>query len=132
MRALHKPQRARRGQDEAERVGPYHALALAALVLPKARNGIAIPNGDFHRPPLPILGENGSKLSVRSVVKNASREERFAPSGRAGPSGAAHHYHADQASGQHRMPQTVPGLDQSPCFAGMRLPAVPFVGERFR
>ena len=53
---LHEPQRARGRQDQAQRVGPNHTLDLAALILPKASEGIAITNRDFHSPPVAILG----------------------------------------------------------------------------
>ena len=57
-RSLHKPEGTCGHQDQAQGIRPDHALALAALVLPKAGEGIAITEGDFYCPPLAILRED--------------------------------------------------------------------------
>jgi hypothetical protein len=54
----HKPQRTRGRQEEAQGVGPDHPFVLAALVLPKAGEGIAIANRNFYGPAVAILGED--------------------------------------------------------------------------
>src|SRR3954471_12029469 len=72
---LHEPQRAGRRQDQAQRIGPYHPLDLAALLMPKAREGVAIADRDFHGPPLPIVLEDRPQTQ-REVSREESLDER--------------------------------------------------------
>ena len=55
---LHEPQRARRCQDQAQRVGSHDALDRAALILPPAREGVAIADRDFYGPAVAILRQD--------------------------------------------------------------------------
>src|SRR5262245_49732699 len=44
---FHKPQRARRRQDQAQGIGSHHALDLTTLIVPKARQGIVVTDRDL-------------------------------------------------------------------------------------
>ena len=76
-----------------------------------------------------------SRLNVRSVVKNASTGgsglRRLGLRGRSGV-GRRTTTTRIKRPGKHGMPQPRPRLDERPGFGGMRLPATPFAGQRFR
>ena len=70
-RVLDKPQRAGRGQDQAQGISAHYPLALAALIVPEAREDVTITNGDFDRPPSAILGEN--RLEAQREIRGEIR-----------------------------------------------------------
>jgi hypothetical protein len=128
---LQEPQRARGRQDQAQRVGPHHTRDLAALILSKASEGRAIPNRDFHGPPVTILREDGRHAQGEiGSEKRLDRRRRLARAGLADPCGhgAPDHDHAAETAWKHRRPQALPGWDCGRGFAGVGLPAAPFAG----
>jgi hypothetical protein len=132
---LHKPQGACGGQNEAERIGAEHAFTLPALVLPEAREGIAVTNRDFHRPPLAILGEDRFQTQCEVGGEKRFHRRRGLPLpwlSDASRCWAADHYHAEHPAGQHGMPDSLPGLNECSGFAGMGLPPASFTSQRFR
>ena len=132
---LHKPQRAGGRQDEAQGIGPDHPLVLAALVLPKAGEGIAIAKGDFHRPPLPILGED--RLQTQGEVGGEKRFHGRRGFALPGLSGAA----AARGGGPPPRGAGVPAAryarapsqawTSAPASVGWGCQPRPFAGERF-
>jgi hypothetical protein len=81
-----KPQGASGRQEKAQGVGADHPLVRAALVLPKASEGSAIANRNFHGPPVPILGED--RLQTPREIGGKKRFQgraEFASPGGAGP-----------------------------------------------
>jgi hypothetical protein len=93
--------------------------------------GIAITDGDFYRPSLTILREDGVETQ-REVggEKRLYRGQRLALTWLAGTEQfwSADHHHPEQSPRQHGMPQPRPRVDERPGFGGMRLPATPFAG----
>lgn len=71
---LHKPQRAGRGQDQAQGIRAHYPLALAARIVPEAREDVTITNGDFNRPPAALLGEN--RLETQREIRGEKRLHR--------------------------------------------------------
>src|SRR5919108_2612511 len=53
-----KPQRARRGHDQAKRVGAHEALPLATLILAPTVAGAGITERNFHRPAVAVLAQD--------------------------------------------------------------------------
>jgi hypothetical protein len=133
--SLHKPESTRGHKDKAQGIGPHHALALPALVLPETCKGIAITDGDFDRPPLAILREDRFEME-REVggEKRLHLGQRLALAWLygSGPRWTVDHYHSDPPPRKNGMPQPGPRLDERPGFGGMGLPAGPFAGQGFR
>jgi hypothetical protein len=126
------PARPRGGHHQAKRVGPDHALALAALVMAQAIEGMALPYRDVDGPAGAILLQD-----VLHAERQVRGEEgfdwgrRFALAWlcRTG-GGATDHDHAHQPPREDGMPEADPGLGLRLGFRGMRPPAAAPAGPR--
>src|SRR5687767_8015794 len=52
---LNEPQCACRCHDQTKRVGAYHTVPLATLILPEPVKGVTVTDGNFHGPAVAIL-----------------------------------------------------------------------------
>src|SRR5262252_92939 len=127
-----EPQRACRHQDQPQRVGTDDAWPLAALVLPQPAEGVTVTDRNFHGPAAAILA-----YDLFRAQGEISGEEGFEGwgwfslarlfGGRFGLTSQHHDPH--EAPRQHRVPQTIPGLDLGARFAGVGRPPRHGLGE---
>ena len=121
LNLVNKPQRACRGQDQTQRVGPDDALAFPTLLLAQTREGVGVTDGNFHRPAVAILRED--VLRAQGEIGREKRLDRWGWFVVASPCGAAlaltpYDHDPQEAPWQHRVPQTTPGLDLSAASLG--------------
>ena len=129
-----KPQRACRGQDQTQRVGPYDALAFTTLLLAQTREGVGVTDGNFHRPAVTILRED--VLRAQGEIGREKRLDRWGWFAVARTFGAAlaltpYDHNPQESPRQHRVPQATPGLDLGARFARMWLPPLSGLRQGF-
>src|SRR2546426_7252559 len=132
LHLVEKPQCARRGHDETERVGAEDALPLTALILPQTSEGVGVAYGNFHGPAVAILAHDFLRAQRQVGGEKGFDDWKWFSlawpfSGRGALT--AQHYHPHQTPRQHRVPQAIPGVDLRPCFTGMGRPPLRGLGQ---
>jgi hypothetical protein len=129
----HQPPGASGRQDAALRGGADHAFALAPLALSEAREGRALPNRNFHGPPVARLGQEHRRapgeIGGEKYLQEGRGLRRLGRRGRRHR--AAKPYHPDHASWQDGLPQPSPPLDQRPGFRGNAVARRSVCGQPF-